>query len=269
MLFVYSSEDAVSIGVADELKSMLGMEHDMEIDGNMHFRQGEGIEMLEVGTSLVEADYVERLVNADFIVFLSKHRSAKGIPAFTVHSEGNWGDAAELGGRPNELGMAAPLQMARFLGALRDAAAEAGSDVPVVYEATHHGPLLKTPSFFAELGGNDEAMGSTALRSVLADAAERFVHDKGGPKPNGKIAIYIGGMHYARRATELAMGKGYAFAHIMPKYYVDRTGMLAQAASRSDGKPEIALIEWKSINADKRNKVTSKLEELGLDYERV
>ncbi len=269
MLFVYSSEDAVSIGAADELKSMLNMEHDMEIDGNMHFRQGDGLEMLGVGTRLVDADYVERLVKTDFIVFLSKHSSAAGVPAFTVHSEGNWSDAAALGGAAKELSVAAPVQMKGFLAALHAAASEAKVDVQVVYEATHHGPLLKTPSFFAELGGNVETTQDTRLIGVLAEAAERFTHPEGDTMDYDKIAVYIGGMHYARRATELALNKDYASAHIMPKHYVDNVELLEQAFSRSSVKPEIALIEWKSINADKRNKVLRKLEDMGLDHERV
>jgi D-aminoacyl-tRNA deacylase len=269
LLFAYSIEDSVSLGVADELKSLLGMEHDMEINGNRHFIQGDGIEMIELGTSLVNADYVEGLVKADLIVFLSRHRSAKGVTAFTVHPEGNWGTAAELGGRPKELGVSSPVNMLRFMRCLKAAASEAGSDAQVVYEATHHGPLLKTPSFFAELGGNQEAMDSTKLRSALADAAFRFTHPENDTSGYSKIVVHIGGLHYSGRATQLAMEKGYAFAHIMPKYYVAETDMLQQAMKRSDMPPELALVEWKSINADKRNMVLDKLKELGIDYERV
>ena len=269
MLFVYSTEDPVSLGAAERLKRMLGMEHDKEIEGNMHFSDGVGTQMLELRSHLVHAEDLDCMIKANFVVFLSRHRSANGVTSFTVHSEGNWSAKAELGGKPKELGVAAPVQMLRFLRAIKDAGAKAASEVPVVYEATHHGPLLKTPSFFAELGGNEEAMNSGLLQAVLAEAAASFARPPDDAPYYSKVVMHIGGMHYSAKATKLALERGYAFAHIMPKYYVDEIDMIGQAFSRSDRAPEIALIEWKSINADKRNKIINRLEELGIDYERA
>ena len=57
--------------------------------------------MIEIRHGLIKADFIDKVVDTDFIVFLSRHSSAKGMATFTTHAEGNWSDDAEFGGRPN------------------------------------------------------------------------------------------------------------------------------------------------------------------------
>jgi len=60
---------------------------------------------------------------------------------------------------------------------------------------------------------------------------------------------------------------------MLPKYAIEGNGdnvfMLEQAVKRTKKDVEIAVIDWKSLNSETRAKVISKLNELGLDYERV
>ncbi len=268
MLLAYTTTDSVSAAAAERLKPMLGMVHDADLRGHRHFSSGP-IEMLELSTPLVDAQMLDSLGSWDLIVFLSRHRSAKGVPAFTVHAEGNWGQSADLGGTPGELGMAAPVQMLGFLRSISSAASMAGAKAQVVYEATHHGPLLRTPSFFAEMGGSEEAMSDPVMLDTFVSAVADFVNGQSDPTPAGKVAVYLGGTHYPAKATAMALGKGYAFAHIMPKHFVAETGMLAQAFERSRPRPTGAVIEWKSINAVARDKLVQTLDLLGFEYERA
>ncbi len=245
------------------LREAAGFSEAHDVHGSRHYVSG-NIDMLELDNSPIYAEWLDS-VGADKIVFISRHSSAKGIVSFTAHAEGNWNEKAELGGKPHELSMASPTLMLSFLKSMNGLS----GGINVVYEATHHGPLLKTPSCFVELG--PDAVISPKDREELLKKLSQGVYDMLYNESAGydKIAVGIGGMHYSSKLTKYALEGKYSFAHIMPKYYIEEVGMLQQAFERSDAKPEIAVIEWKSINATSRNNILAKLEELGIDYERV
>ncbi len=196
-------------------------------------------------------------------IFLSKHVSGMGIPSLTVHSEGNWSDKAELGGMPHKLSMASPVEM---LGVLIQMSNANVPSINVTYEATHHGPFTRKRSFFAEVGGNADIISNPDLAGMLAE----MVMTSLAKETNfNKVVVGIGGNHYSKRFTKIAIDKGYAFAHIMPRYYINETQMLSQAFEMSYPRPELAVIEWKSMNATERNEIIKELNVIGIDYERI
>ncbi len=233
-------------------------------------RLGE-VAICKVKGSLLEAEHLDTL-GLQSIFFLSKHRSEKGVISFTTHALGNWTDKAELGGSPKKLSVAEPIGMLDSLMELKNLS----NGVNVVYEATHHGPLLNTPCCFVEFGGPDSAMESKAYSEILGTAAinacNRLVDKKSQFQ---KIALGIGSTHYPEKFTRLAIENGYAFSHIMPKYSIinnsaqDNLDMIEQAKKTSGIEPEIAVIDWKSMNSELRKGVLKKLEEIGLDYEKI
>ena len=115
------------------------------------------------------AEFLEGVVD-DSIVFLSRHRSSMGVPAFTVHPEGNWSDEALFGGRPKELSMAFPYGMSAMLRSIKALNKEG---IAVTYEATHHGPFLSRPSLFVELGGNEQTICNEEYARLLAGGCWR------------------------------------------------------------------------------------------------
>ena len=263
---IASSLDPASRNISKFLVSEFGFEKS-SFAGRECFRSGKIV--LEVTQSeLVHAQSVDEL-GCEMVYFLSRHRSAGGIASFTTHPLGNWGGEARMGGEPRELSFAAPAQMLAVLRAISRIDAKG---VERTYEATHHGPLLKTPSLFVELGGNDAAISDSHLATLLGRALWDALDDRGEP---AKIAIGIGGSHYPRKFTSLALEKRYAFSHIMPRHAIveadglDNTAMLEQAFARSNRQAEVAVIEWKSINANTRNRVIKRLGQMGLDYERA
>ena len=260
---VYSKNDPFANEAAGMLRNDAGFSDADGINGLHHYTSG-NTDMLELNESPVNADWLDEL-NTDLIVFVSRHSSAKGVISFTAHAEGNWNGKNDLGGKPHSLGMASPDLMLSFLKAMKGFS----GGMEVVYEATHHGPLLNTPSCFVELGPGLAIKDNkrSDLIGRLSKGIYGMLYESNAEY--GKVAIGIGGMHYSSKFTEYALEGKYAFAHIMPKYYVDEVDMLQQAVDRSMIKPDIAVIEWKSINAVSRNKVLAKLEELGMDYERV
>ncbi len=145
------------------------------------------------------------------IVFPSRHRSESRIACVTVHALGNLGEVAELGGEPRRVVPAAPRLMADALREFHGVAATVG--LPASYEATHHGPLLHQPAFFAEIAESvppgPRATLSRAVAEVLADLDE---------DPADRVAIGVGGGHYAPHFTELALGRRWAFGHIASRH---------------------------------------------------
>ncbi|MGC8537546.1 MAG: D-aminoacyl-tRNA deacylase [Candidatus Micrarchaeia archaeon] len=260
---VYSKEDGFASRVAEMLREGASFKDAPDIKGLKHFTSGR-IEMLELDSSPVYADWLDE-IGAGEIVFISRHSSAKGIISFTAHAEGNWNGKNDLGGKPQALSVASPGMMVSFLKAMRGFA----EGIEVVYEATHHGPLLDTPSCFVELGP-DAVINESDRENLLGRLSKgiyAMLYENGAEYD--KVAIGIGGMHYSAKFTRYALEGKYAFSHIMPKYYVDEVDMLQAAIDRSTIRPDVAVIEWKSINAVSRNKILAKLEDLGMDYERV
>ncbi|MCL4389647.1 D-aminoacyl-tRNA deacylase [Candidatus Marsarchaeota archaeon] len=259
---VYSESNQTSKNIADALKGSWDFEESDAIGGFMHFKS-DIVDMLAVTGSILETDFIDEIITTDFVIFPCSHRSVKGIASFTVHSEGNWSGEAKLGGKPKELAVAAP---DRMLAVLKNMAGGNKTALPVIYEATHHGPLLNTPSFFVEVGGSPDALKSKAYAKFTAESILTALD----AKPQFKDCVLgIGGLHYSQKFTRIALDAGRAFSHIMPKHYVAETDMLSKAIERSSIRVEKALIEWKSIKSLDRNNIISELNKLGMDYERV
>ncbi|MGA3020989.1 MAG: D-aminoacyl-tRNA deacylase [Candidatus Micrarchaeales archaeon] len=266
---VYSKLDETGTNMTEYLARKNEFE---EIEGNppLKYRK-DNISICEIDVFPFEADFIDSL-GFDLVMFLSKHESEVGISLFSTHSLGNWTNEARVGGKPKQLSYAAPIVMLAALTNLN----LIEENVEKVYEATHHGPLLKTPSFFVELGGNEEMRKSRENAQRVADAAYLALTgtDK---KEDGykKVVIGIGSNHYPKKFSALALEKGYAFSHIMPKYAMknnDGTGnldMLEQVLERSIPAPESAVIEWKSLNSSTKEETIKKLDEIGLDYEKI
>lgn len=265
---VYSLRDSTSVRMARRMAIANGLEETTE--GSVKYK-GDRIAMYELAEPALDTKTPDSF-GCGAIVFLSKHASQAGVASFTTHSLGNWGSEAKFGGQPRELSTASPLLMLQVLRnfAGKEAYAEK------TYEATHHGPLLKTPCLFAELGGNESIMNNEEALGEVADAVFAAVTQFLDGEPEyAKAVLGIGGTHYSGKFTRLALGKGYAFSHIMPKHSVmnsdgtDNLGMLPQALERSQVRPEVAVLDWKSLNATAKAETIKKLNEVGLDYERA
>ncbi|MGC8647314.1 MAG: D-aminoacyl-tRNA deacylase [Candidatus Micrarchaeia archaeon] len=260
---VYSTEDSISSGIAEHLRLMGKFDKSGEILGYAHLYSKElDMHMLQLDKSLLYAEELDNL-KAEVLVILSRHSSANSIKSFTVHPTGNWSDEAKLGGMPKELSTAAPLYMLSILKAMSILNKE--NEIDVTYEATHHGPLLKTPMLFAEIENN--TYNEERARIVAQSVIEGVKNAKN--MKNAKVAIGIGSTHYPKKFTQLALSGRFAFGHMLPKYYVENIDMLEKAVNCSQPKAEIAAIDWKSLNVKQRAMVIEKLEELGIEYERV
>ena len=266
ILIACSSQDAASSSAAQALISMA----DLQQTGPGRYARSK-IELQLTDSLLPKADGLDD-AGADLIIFMSRHSSSSGISAFTVHPTGNWGKEARLGGMPQTLSVAAPSPMLRILKLFKKSPIKIES----TYEATHHGPTLKTPSLFAEFGGNEATINDKRIAGELGRIVYESVQEiaEGRTEP-ATVTIGIGGTHYPKKFTDLAQNKDYAFSHIMPKHAIlnddgtDNIGMLGQAVEKSSEKVEKAVIDWKSLNSEVRSRIIKRLSDIGIDYERV
>lgn len=145
------------------------------------------------------------------LLFPSIHRSEQNVECLTVHPLGNPGETAEVGGRAHTLVPTDPRRMTAALRLLDEHAR--GSRLTVTYEATHHGPEVALPAFFVEIGyGRAAAPGDDAVR-VLARVIPEI-----GPDPGDRVALGVGGGHYAPHFTDLALRRHWAFGHLLSRH---------------------------------------------------
>jgi D-aminoacyl-tRNA deacylase len=151
------------------------------------------------------------------IVFPSIHRSEAGRPALTVHPLGNPGSEAEVGGEPGRLNPTAPRLMADAFRKLAEAARPLGLEA--TFEATHHGPSLEVPSMFVEIGSGTEPDPPEAAVKALAAVVSHLT-----PDPGDRVAVAVGGGHYAPHFGELVLERRWAIGHILARHALDTMG---------------------------------------------
>ena len=263
-LLICSLEDVASVNIRDRLFETSDLTVRGEYDGSLVKGTGDTrivtIREKHLFADNVDQDIADRLgIKVDEVVFLSKHRSESGIPTLTVHPIGNYNNA-EFGGKRGTLVRSAPHLMTSLLRGLKVNAA--GIPFQVSFETTHHGPSLKRPTLFIEIGSDKTNWENQRAAQVIAKTLLN-VDVKEYP-----IAIGIGGGHYAPRFTEIALSKKISFGHLFPNYAME--GMTAEkfaetvtnAAKASSA--TLAYIHKKSMPKAKANHIKEIAESCGL-----
>ena len=146
------------------------------------------------------------------VIFASRHKSASNMRTLTIHPIGNFA-RAEMGGKDRTLVPAAPHEMTM---ALKELVKRAGGlKYQVSLEATHHGPYLQTPTFYIEIGSDEEAWREPEPASVIAETIFSVLTSE---IPQHEIALGVGGGHYVPRITDVARQKKISFGHMLPSY---------------------------------------------------
>jgi D-aminoacyl-tRNA deacylase len=162
-------------------------------------------------------------IDPDIAIFLSRHRSKTGEPTLTVHPIGNFSDA-QFGGQPKTLVPAAPKMMAHLLRLIKKNLQLTNLQYKVCYEVTHHGPFLRIPTLFVEVGSTEiqwqQKEPATIIATSLLEQLRTYQDENDFPK-DSPVLLGIGGGHYAPRFTDIAFQKKVAFGHMIPTYKID------------------------------------------------
>ena len=242
-LIIASNADSASVNLRERLLEISSWTKCGEYDANdmWEITENNG-DYCKKGTRLISINNIHidaEKIDEDFekrnntkinnIIFLSRHKAASGKPSLTVHPIGNWGKA-EYGGEEGKITPTSPKIMTSLLREIKKNQLE-GFDV--CFEATHHGPLLNTPTIFLEIGSTeneweDELPAQSLIKSLLE---VKYI--------DGKNVVGVGGGHYTPRFTEAALTHKVNFGHMVANYGVPfvNTKVLRNAieASNAEG----------------------------------
>ncbi|NCT00447.1 MAG: hypothetical protein GW770_00710 [Candidatus Altiarchaeum hamiconexum] len=209
----------------------------------------------------------------DLIIVASRHKSESKKQTLCVHSPGNFSDA-KLGGDEKCLSIAPALSIREALIEFKKQREQRQnlSKYDVTLEVTHHGPTLNFPIVFVEVGSCEDSWNDLnaceAAGKVIKRMCDIDINLNKKNKKNIKVAIGIGGNHYAGKFTKILLNKDIAFGHIMPKYNFNEE-MIEEMISKTIPKPEITLIDWNGLNGEQRNNTIKRLEQANLEWRKV
>src|SRR5437868_1158568 len=155
VMIVSSRRDPASSNIAQALitKNGFGQESDEGIE--THSKGDIRLVVLEKLGIYSEPSDVPSDVST--IIFVSKHVSSSGTTALTMHTTGKLTEESKFGGHAEEVSYVDPSIIRRTLRALKAGVSQAGVQIDMTMEATHHGPTnLSMPVCFVEIGSGEE-----------------------------------------------------------------------------------------------------------------
>ena len=187
---ISSTKDKASVNIKENLINKFSFNESEEQFDNSNIYEfaknknnainNKNIKLYTINSELIFTDNLDKKINSDIFVFISKHRAQEDRASLTCHAIGNFGKA-EHGGKDNALCYSTPILLKKLFIELNNNAKE---PYEATLEATHHGPYMEKPVLFVELGSNekywDDGNGGFLVAKSLMGALGRF---------NGFVAI--------------------------------------------------------------------------------
>jgi D-aminoacyl-tRNA deacylase len=271
---VHSSRDVAGVNIAQKALDLYSFTKTSQTyqDSPVYSLDinGREVTFITLKEESVNAQYLQDdFPKANLIVFLSRHSSQSAKPTLTVHTPGNFADA-ELGGLPRCVSVCPALAMQTALKAMVHYQEQfALRNYEVSYEVTHHGPSLRIPAMFVELGSSPEQWGDNVAAEAVAHSAMTAIANF--EAPNSSAVLGIGGTHYNQQFTLMALLGAATFGHMIPKYAVSQIDaeMLKQCVEKTLEKVPYALLDWKGIKSEDKPGLLAALESAGLPYKKI
>ncbi len=216
----------------------------------------------------IDEEIEKEQIEADFVIFASKHASQQQRKTLSIHAPGNW-KKAELGGREGQVCGTSAFFLKHLFQTLNEQAKNSGYEVTL--EVTHHGPYIEKPCCFIEIGSSEEEWQDKQAGKVIAEtikkSIETFNREKLG---KWKVAIGIGGPHYCPNFNKIQLNSEYALGHIIPQYAFPITEeMLKEAVNKTEEQDPLALMDWKGLKSRERQETIKLLNHLNVRYKRT
>ncbi|MBR9679104.1 MAG: hypothetical protein GON13_02445 [Nanoarchaeota archaeon] len=255
---ICSSKDVASRNIYELLKRDFGFVQSTDFfDDNFVYKREKNIMVLsDKDTIFINPNSLD----ADLLVFASRHKSKSGIPTLTVHTTGVFSSDVRFGGLPFTLSQT----NARVNGfALRKLNDLNNSDFKVSLEVTHHGPVTNKPVVFVEVGSSLKQWNRIDICNIVAKVCVSLLNSE--IKSSAVPVIGFGGSHYAAKFTDLAVKGEFDFGHICPKYMIKNLSfdLVKQMVEKTFPKPKLGLIE--KNNCSRKVEIKSWLNDLGVD----
>jgi D-aminoacyl-tRNA deacylase len=270
ILLAASTKDAASMNIRQQIIQHYDFERLSErFHDNSIFQKtisATEVRIVTLNEELILFQEIEKFFTPELFIYLSRHKSKSRRPTLSVHTPGNF-TTAEKGGIDRKISIAPSYAMKC---ALLEMNRRAGVSLPyeISYECTHHGPSLDTPAMFIELGSSESEWKDIKAAEALAHATIAALSQT---PEDAIVAIGIGGPHYSKKFTKLALTGPYAFGHIIPKYLVSSvdSSLLTQCLERTVEHVDAILLDWKGIKGADKHSLVEVVQNIGIDVEKV
>ncbi len=261
-LIIYSLKDPAGLNIVNCILSLVDYE-ERKMGENPFYDCGD-FGIVGIPERLIYADYVDeklsKHLNFSEILFASRHSSKDGRKILTVHTTGNV-STADFGGKPYSVAKPAPDTMKNYALWLREEMAEL-EGYEFTMEATHHGPSeIGTPSAFYEIGSTEEEWRDEDAAMCVAKSMLRAIEDD----RKWRVALGIGGTHYAPRQTEILLETVFTFSHIFAKYTFQGLSEEFLKKVIQLGGSDCIIYDDKSTTSPVKRMLSEIAEELGLE----
>jgi len=270
ILLAYSSKDVAGTNIAKQVLTKFPFKTTIETfqEEPVYKSQkyGKHVSLVTLKDETVYSqDLPDYFPDIELLIYLSRHSSQSGKPTLSVHAPGNFGNA-DLGGLPRTLSICPGTAMRDTLKSLSRFRTQANIDYDVSYECTHHGPSLKVPAMFVELGSSPQQWSDLKAADIVAQATVEAVSKFQVTPQTGVLGI--GGPHYNLRFTQMALGNEAVFGHMIPKYALPLIDpeMLQQCVDRTMEKVTHAILDWKGIPSQQKPRILNALDQINLQY---
>jgi D-aminoacyl-tRNA deacylase len=269
ILVVASNKDMASLNIQKQILTHYDFREAVRFQANQTYEttiNGKNVELITLNEESVRAQSLpDSFHGLELIIFISRHSSVSGTPTLSVHTPGNLAEA-ELGGIPRKVSISPANPMREALKAMMKFKEEMQLEYEVSYECTHHGPSLDVPTMFTELGSSPEQWSDVRAAEAVARATMETAQSFG--KHPVKAVLGIGGPHYNRRFTRMALEKELAFGHMIPKYAVSKldSNTLTECIERTLERVETVILDWKGIKGEDKPLLVKTLNEMGVPF---
>lgn len=272
ILIITSEKDPASLNIKKHLLEYDFKETTEFYENNKVFILENDCFVLYLYTIKNESVFFEEVnsLESDFFIFPSKHSSSQSVPSLTLHVTGNW-KTAEHGGKDKELSVSwVPFLKEGFieLNRYNKILNLNENKIQITMEVTHHGPLVKKPHAYIEIGSSEKEWKNPEYGKIIADTIITTLNKILSKDYifKYKVAVGIGGPHYCNNMIKVQLSEEYALSHICPKHYVDYIdhSLIKKAIENSYPKADLVILDWKGIK--NKEKLISLLEKENIEY---
>lgn len=238
-------------------------------DNNPIYQLNDDIKLYTINTKHINAENIDKNIEADRFIFSTTHRSEAGTASFSVHAPGNW-NRAEMGGQKREICIAMPTLMKQaYLKLKKQNNLE---EFNVTMECTHHGPYLEKPCMFIEIGSTEKQWTNQEAGRIVAQTITTVLvgNKNGNTEKKYEVAFGIGGPHYCNNFNKILERTDIAVGHVCPKYALESLDeiMIKQGVEKSQEKVDFILLDWKGLGKEKQ-RITELLKKLNIEFKRT
>ena len=221
------------------------------------------IKLYTVDIDTIHTENIDSEIEADMFLFATRHKSEKGTPSLSVHSPGNW-KSADYGGNEKELALCPASYLKKAVGLLKKNNT-IGFDV--IQECTHHGPSLKKPCLFIEIGSTEKEWVRDDAGKIISRVIIELLTT---PTIECESAFGIGGLHTTPNFKKIQLNSDIAVGHVCPKYNLVNLDkeMILQALEKTKPKSGIVIVDWKGLGEHKE-RIKTILDEMKIEWKRT